>query len=634
MLAVHLQQQAVSLGVWETSRRWQAVVVLSALTACGALVFWGWLWRATPAWLPVLERLAVRLRRVGVGVTLLYPAGVFLLVWHPVYGGYFTGSGVHLALLWLGASFCAFWLGAGRGAERSPAVWLGGVLSYQAAIYTLLWFLAPVSHYPLSGSWSETSRYYYASLFLSPRLYGFRAAWPALHPSRYLLQSVPFWFGSLPLWAHRAWQGSLWIGLTLAAAGGVTRRLRLPDRWYRWGFLWGAVLFLLQGPVYYHLLVMVVMVACGVDFAHPRRTWGVLLAASLWAGISRVNWFPVPAVLVAVLYFLERPQGERAWWRYWLPPLGWGVAGTAAALLSQAVYAAVSGNPPQDFGTSFTSDLLWYRLLPNPTFPQGLLPMALAVALPVVVLIAWRTRLPFSRWFPLAGLSAGLFLGGLVVSVKIGGGNNLHNLDGCFVLLLLWGGYAFWERITPERRPVSESLTGGAPPWGLVALLMVMPLYWALSSGGARVSKDVSPAREAINAIRQKTEAAAERGEAVLFISERHLLTFGEIDVPLIPEYERTFLMEMAMAHNEPYLRRFREDLASHRFALIVVQPLNLNLQGREAMFGEENDAWVQGVAAPLLCYYEPVKVWRKVSVQIMAPRDAVNMLACEMMEK
>ncbi|RMF49814.1 MAG: hypothetical protein D6755_01980, partial [Anaerolineae bacterium] len=398
----------------------------------------------------------------------------------------------------------------------------------------------------------------------------------ALHPSRYLLQSIPFWFGTLPLWVHRAWQAALWIGLNLLAGWMVTRRLRIVARWQRWAFFWSAVLFILQAPVYYHLLVMVALVLWGTDFTRPWRTWGVLLLASLWAGISRVNWFPVPAVLVAVLYFLEVPQGDRPWWRYWMPALGWGVVGTGTALFSQAVYAAISGNPPQDFGTSFTSDLLWYRLLPNPTFPQGLLPMAVVVALPVVWLIARRTRLPFTRWFPLTGLSAGLFLGGLVVSVKIGGGNNLHNLDAFLVTLLLWGAYTFWGRLAPERESETDSLQRARPPWGLVPLLLALPLYWALSRGTPRTIHDVSLAREAINAIRQKTEAAAARGEDVLFISERHLLTFGEIDVPLIPEYERTFLMEMAMAHNEAYLQQFRDDLASHRFALIVVQPLNL----------------------------------------------------------
>lgn len=631
ILTLQLRHQTQLLGV--LTRRWQAAIVLGVVATVGLLILWGWQWRkSSPAW---LVRLAERTRWVGVLAAALYPLGIFLLVGHPVYGMFFRGVWVHAALLWLGTVFSAWWLTAGW-PRRDVWHWLEGVLLFQAAVYALLWFVRPISRYPLSLGWSEASRYYYASLFLSPRLYGFRAAWPALHPSRYLLQAVPFLFG-LPLWAHRAWQAALWIGLTLAAAWGIVRRLRLPQPWAIWTTFWGVTLFLLQGPIYYHLLVVVILVIWGADVQRPKRTLGVVILASLWAGISRVNWYPMPAILAAAIYLLEVPQSDTPWWRYLRTPLAWGLVGSAAALGSQAFYALVSGNPPQDFGTSFTSDLLWYRLWPNPTFPQGLLPMAVVTFLPVVVLLVWRgrhTRLAFWRRFGLWGMALVLFAGGLVVSVKIGGGNNLHNLDGAFALLALWGAYAFWNRLAPEGASVTREFQGRRAPWGFVVLLMVVPLYWAAWTGGPRSVRNISLARETINSIRKKTEAVAARGGEVLFISERHLLTFSEIEVPLIPEYERTFLMEMAMAHNQAYLARFRTDLAAQRFALIVVQRVNLNLQGRKSVFGEENDAWVRGVAAPLLCYYEPVKTWREVNVQLMAPRQTPNEKACVMMEE
>ncbi len=628
LLAEHLWEQAVTLGVWETSLRWRGAVFGGGALAV-FLAALSVLLPRFPALLPWGSRLARRTRWVGMLWTAGYPIGLFLLTRHPVYGTYFTGMPSRLALLWLGAALGAAW-GQGGWSRRSYREKLAGVLAYQAAAYALAWYF-PISTYPLSLGWSETSRYYYASLFFSPSLYGFRAPWPALHPSRYLLQSVPFLFHA-PLWGHRAWQNFLWVASSLLSGWVVMRRLRPAGRWPRWTFFWSAVLFLLQAPVYYHLAVMLILVVWGVDVRRPKRTLTVVLLASLWAGISRVNWFPVPAMLAALLYLLETPQGETPWWRYLAQPAAWGALGVSAALLAQAGYAALSGNPPQDFGTSFTSDLLWYRLLPNPTFPQGLLPMALLVSLPVWALLVWgarRVRLSPWRAAGLTGILAALFLGGLVVSVKIGGGNNLHNLDAYLTVLLLWGAYTFWGRLAPERESETASLPKARPPWGLVLLLMAFPLYWALSRGGPRSVRDASLAREAINAIRQETEAAAANGEEVLFISERHLLTFGEVNVPLVTDYERTFLMEMAMAHNEAYLAQFRKDLAAHRFALIVVQPLNLTLKGRESMFGEENDAWVREISTPLLCYYEPVEVWRKVSVQVMRPR-AVPAEGCE----
>ena len=44
--------------------------------------------------------------------------------------------------------------------------------------------------------------------------------------------------------------------------------------------------------------------------------------------------------------------------------------------------------------------------------------------------------------------------------------------------------------------------------------------------------------------------------------------------------------------------------LRAQRFAAIVVDPLSYRLLGRNYAFGEENNAWVQWVVEPVLCYY------------------------------
>jgi hypothetical protein len=72
--------------------------------------------------------------------------------------------------------------------------------------YKIALFLPEISSYPFSLSWSEASRYYYASLFLSDSIYGLHVPLSVLHPSRYLLQSVPFLIPNSPLWLHRLWQ--------------------------------------------------------------------------------------------------------------------------------------------------------------------------------------------------------------------------------------------------------------------------------------------------------------------------------------------------------------------------------------------------------------------------------------------
>ncbi len=58
--------------------------------------------------------------------------------------------------------------------------------------YKIAGFIPDISSYPFSLGWSEASRYYYASLWFSNKVYGTSTPPSVLHPSRYLLQSLPF----------------------------------------------------------------------------------------------------------------------------------------------------------------------------------------------------------------------------------------------------------------------------------------------------------------------------------------------------------------------------------------------------------------------------------------------------------
>jgi hypothetical protein len=191
----------------------------------------------------------------------------------------------------------------------------------------------------------------------------------------------------------------LWIATTLLTGFLFARRLAIPDRLRRAVIIAWAFLFLILGPVYYHLQVPIILLLWLFD---PRRFWRSLFAvvlASAWAGISRVNWFPVPAMLAIALYLLEvpvlRPEEVRAGIRglvhYLIPPFIWSLIGLGSAFAAQALYAFASKNPGEQFTSSFTSDLLWYRLVPNPTFPLGILRAILLVSLPLFLLImaAW-----------------------------------------------------------------------------------------------------------------------------------------------------------------------------------------------------------------------------------------------------
>jgi hypothetical protein len=471
-------------------------------------------------------------------------------------------------------------------------------------------FIPWVSTFPFSLGYSEGSRYYYASLFFQEKIYGLSGlGLPVLHPTRYILQSLPFMISGLPIWVHRIWQVFLWVFMTAAASFAITKRLSIPARYKRlvW-FIW-AFLFMFQAPVYYHLQVIVVIVLLAADPRKFTRTFIVVLLASIWAGISRINWFPVPGLLAATIYLLEQRKDSGApMWRYLLKPGLWIGVGTVVAMGSHAFYIMLSGNQSDWFASSLSSPLFWYRLLPSATYELGVLPAILIASVPTAILLYSFVVRRQNRWHPIRYLALGailgvLFVGGLVVSTKIGGGDDLHNLDAFLVHLVLIGTYVLFNRFQPDQ---DDTEPVAWPSWQTISPLISVPILFVLGLGGPVSFPDRSMADAALVELEEIVmETVAEDGE-VLFISDRHLLTFHLIEgVELVPEYEKTFLMEMAMSDNQAYFDAFIHDLKSHRFDLIVVNPQHIKYKGREFTFGEEDDAWVRYVSTSLLEHYQ-----------------------------
>ncbi len=165
-------------------------------------------------------------------------------------------------------------------------------------------------HFVLVGSQPVLLRF---ALFLKTDL---RVQVPptVLHPSRYLMQAAPFLIPGSPIWLHRLWQVLLWIVMPLLTGYVLMRRLDISDRLQRWMVVAAVFLYLGIGPVYYHLLVPVVLILWGFHSlpAHSNKlrfaiSLLVVLLASAWAGISRINWFPVPGSLAVTLILLEEP---------------------------------------------------------------------------------------------------------------------------------------------------------------------------------------------------------------------------------------------------------------------------------------------------------------------------------------
>jgi hypothetical protein len=415
----------------------------------------------------------------------------------------------------------------------------------------------------------------------------------------------------------------LWLGVTGLTAWAAIRRIPLAPRWLKWVLGLWFFLFFFQGAVYYHLQVSVLIVLLGVSPRHKGWSMLAVAAASFWAGMSRVNWVPVPAMLAAAIYLLEEPiRPGRAWWRYLVQPAVWGLVGVVSALLGQAFYIALAGNADLAvFGSSFTSDLLWYRLWPNDTYAFGVLPGIVLVTLPVAVFLyaALRGRLASLHPVRLLGLGAMLlvlFAGGLLVSTKIGGGGDLHNMDAYLAMLAIVVIYFAGGRVEPDH---AEPAPFPAPASSMLLILMIIPVGLALLRVPAPIRYDEFQAQQDLALLRQTVQTYSDAGP-VLFVYERHLLTFKMVPgVPLVNDYEVLTLMEMAISGNQPYLERLYRDIEAHRFSAIVMRASNLEVSAGD--FVEENNAWNKLVALPIYCEYEPEVALTSSNIHVYVPR-------------
>ena len=575
--------------------------------------------------LDALARLHPNWRIAGIaGLILLLPAFT-LIVAQSFFARFLDGVWTRLTLFFYLSLIGMLLLKLGRKTLSWPAALAWAALS-QAVFYNAVVNFATVSNYPFSLTWSEISRYYGASLFLAGRIYGAAATLPLMHPTYDLLLLPPYFLGTPPIWLLRLWQVLIQIGLSAALVFVFLKRLGPQHKNTAWIAAGWAYLFLMQGPIQSHLVLCTLIV---VWLGAPEKFWRttlVVLLASIWAGLSRINWFPVPGMLAACLYLLEIPlDSSRRWPVYLWKPAAWFLLGTATAFASNLLYVRWSGNGTSgNFVSSLNSDLLWYRLWPNPSYAQGILPAILLVSLPMLLVFVAALHKARSAFHPLrlTALFAALvvlFLGGLVVSVKIGGGEDLHNLDAYLILLMLLAGYLFAGRMAADTSPAMPTALTGI---GLALLAIAVPVWFAIQPTPAFNHQDQARAERTVELIRLNAEKAAGQGQQVLFISQRQLIALDGIKVPLVPDYEQDYLMEMVMSHNRPYLDRFQADLRAQRFGAIILFPQGTQYAGADQSAREENNYWVDEVSKPVLCYYEPAITSNEFEVAYYVPRQ------------
>lgn len=480
-----------------------------------------------------------------------------------------------------------------------------------------------------------------------------------LDRGRMFVGGLPFLLPRLTIQAERFWVGLTVVIPYVLLGFAAFRSARKDWQAYVLTSLW-VLLFLKQGPIHPPLVLCAVVVALlwrsplwlalpliavtGYAAEESRFTW--LFAPGMWIGmlelagaelkngrLSRTAW--VRAILLGLAGMAGGYFGPK------VPALlaslisGGGGGGGSVAVTVEGVTAEVAYQP-----------LLWYRLLPNATYGAGILVGLLIAALPLIIVLSYLVvskRWKLNVWQGLAVLSPLLafLVVGLIISTKIGGGGDLHNLD-MFLIALTFTAVLAWQK---SGRDLFAHMNS-SPLWIRVVLLLLVAVPGLQSLGEMRshnFAEDASwlatltdaPNEEALNMIpsravadaslekiRMEVEQVRSQGGDVLFMDQRQLLTFGFVkDVPFVPEYEKKLLMNEALSSSATYFQQYYTDLAAKRFALIISEPLRKPVKDSSYKFGEENNAWVKWVSIPTLCYYEPKVTLKEVGVQLLVPK-------------
>ncbi len=545
--------------------------------------------------------------------------------------------------------------------ERNGAVSFASVIPCAlvfAASFALLTQFHDVSGYPFSIGWSEGNRMWDYSVLFGKDLYNYPQdqTIPAyIDIGRQSLWGLIYLLPNVSIVGARVWNDVLFtipcalLGWALLRRNPSCRGVRLLAV-----SLW-AMLFLMQGPIYTPLTLAAVLVALGSRL--PLVLNCILVAAAgFYAVMSRSTWVAAPSAFAVFLCFLDQSAiaDDKAKKSRWGKAVALGLSGLvgAAVYMKREVFAGLFGSSaevvteaaaettaaeaaieavPQIFTPAWfqyylgRQALLWDRLWPNETYKPGIvLGLALAVLPLILLIVIWAVRKHWKLdgWQKLllfAG-SAIFLAAGLIFSVKIGGGSNLHNLD-MFLILMLFVGALAWKAGFGDW--LSESVKANSLVCLLILAAVIIPVWSNVTTAAPHVFPDSVVTEDAVEKIR---EVVAENdGEDILFMDQRQLLTFGTVDkIPLIADYEKKWMMDEAMANNAAYFEPYVADLKAHRFSAIITEPLQIKFQGAGGDFSEENDLFVTYVSIPTLCYYEPYETYSEQGVQILVPRDGV----------
>lgn len=502
--------------------------------------------------------------------------------------------------------------------------------------YHVAFYFLPVVSIPFALGWSEGNRLYDYSVFFGADRYlildgslfqTFISAGRAFYYGLiYLLpnvgiQGVRFWqalVNTLPFFLLG------WLLVRIDFGHKLTKLQKFV-------FVIWAYLFIMQGPIHPYFIMALTLTFVGAKQKNLVLAAILVAFGGFLANISRWTWTFAPGIYAGMIALLQlqNPAFKNGRWKELIRPFVLGISGLIGGLVfikiipvkevNIALFEDSVGISLSSVSHSFEQSLLWYRLLPNRTFKPGIL---LAVFVAIVFLYAiltvlYRQKKWRPNWLQLLGVGAFqlIFLGvGIVASTKIGGGGDLHNLDmfliGSLIIAASAWNYLFDFDFFQKKWQI-----------GLLILMLIVPIFSPIQRKRVPIYPDAEKNQAILTKIQGLVDGAKDEGE-ILFMDERQLLTFGYIvDVPLVMDYEKKYINDMAMADNEAYFEQYQADIESHRFAMIVTETLQLNLYKPNSPFPEENTQWVTWVPKVIFDYYDSVYKNRDYNIEVFVPK-------------
>ncbi len=643
-----------------------SIFVLFCLALFVALVVWqlGYLASVFTKLIAYRNRMSL-LRWAAALLVLAFPVWFLQYTqWGIVFHGFFIRL-----LIWIAVVFVTAFL-ASDGDTLAGWKQTLGALALTAAAFSIAIALQGVTDYPFSLGWSEGNRLWdYSTLFGKSVYFNIReddTIYVLLDRGRLWVGGLSFLIPGLTIEMAR-----LWVGLTMVipyflVGIAAYRALHGNNRGWFFIILW-IFLFLKQGPIHAPL----VLTAAFTVLVWRRSLWiaiPLIIYAGYYAQSSRFTWLFAPGIWIGMLELAGASllNGKLAA-SQWTRAIALGIAGVFGGYLLPKLLPLLN-RPAVDIGSQIANSgvtsefvagavsdqpLLWYRLLPNSTYGNGILVGLLIAVAPLLVILFWLVitkKWILNIWQKLAivGSSLAFLTVGLIASTKIGGGGDLHNMDMFFIGLAFAAVVAWYNGgrdaiLNSSQLPVwmkvvviASLVIPALGPWRQMRSFQFAeqaPSLVVLTDAPDEKSLDLLPSDEKVNRALEKIQdavAVAKEDGEVLFLDQRQLLTFAYITgVPLVPEYEKKVLMNQALSGNSEYFQPFYKDLAAGRFSLIVSEKLFTPIKDSSFEFGEENNAWVTWVAKPLLCYYQETSTLKEVGVQLFIPRE--NPAECQL---